>query len=261
MPASPSEKTPPGFDPKKGEREYFARIGEAGRSHSARKPFSDEHCADYLIKTGTLLMLMPPVPARVVEFGCGTGWLSLILAERGYEVVGVDIAPEAITIAEQLRDERGLKNATFQLGDYEEIHIAPPADCVIFHDALHHAESEAAAMRTAFAALKPGGMAICFEPGRGHADRPGSIHAVKEYGVHEKDMPPAVIIEHARAAGFTRHVALPWPKRHMRAIYRDSYSHALSNRGLLGHKLMGFWRVICGFFHVRKQGVVLLWRD
>ena len=248
-------------DPKLGEREYFARIGEAGRRHAARKPFSDDCCADYLIKTGAYLLLMPPAPARVVEFGCGTGWLSLILAERGYDVTGVDISPDAIAIAEQLRVEREIPNTRFQVADYEEVRIDPPADCVIFHDALHHAESEAAALRAAYAALKPGGMAICMEPGVGHSQMPSSIHAVKSWGVHEKDMPPRHIIKHARAAGFTRHVFLAWPLRHMRAIYRHTYAKSTSVSELRGRKLMGYWRVFLSFLHARKQGVVLLWRD
>lgn len=248
-------------DPKQGEREYFARIGELGRSHAARKPFSDDNCADYLIKTGAYLLLMPPPPARVVEFGCGTGWLSLIFAERGYEVVGVDISPEAIAIAGKLRDERRLEGASFRVGDYEDVRIDPPADCVIFHDALHHAESESAALRAAYAALKPGGFAICMEPGEGHSGMPGSIHAVQSYGVHEKDMPPWHIVRHARAAGFTRHVVLPWPLRHMRSVFRFSYGQARDNGELRGRKFMGLWRMIRGFFHARKQGVVLLWKE
>lgn len=256
---SPENAAAP-FDPKQGEREYFARIGEAGRTHAARKPFSDDNCADYLIKTGAFLLLMPPAPARVVEFGCGTGWLSLIFAERGYDVTGIDIAPEAIAIAEKLRDERGLR-ATFRVSDYENARVDPPADCVIFHDALHHAESESDALRAAYAALRPGGMVICMEPGEGHSVAATSVHAVQEYGVHEKDMPPEHIIRHARAAGFTRHVVLPWPLRHNRAIYRHSYALAPSNSDLRGRRLMGFWRAIRGFFHARKQGVVVLWRD
>jgi SAM-dependent methyltransferase len=154
-------------DPKQGEREYFTRIGDAGRLHAMRKPFGDEHCTRHVINISVLFSLLPPPPGRIVEFGCGTGWLSLILAERGYKVVGIDIAPEAIAIAEQLRKERQILHASFRVADYEAVTIDPPADYVIFHDALHHAESEDAALRAAYAALKPGGMTICIEPGDG----------------------------------------------------------------------------------------------
>ncbi|MFC7070229.1 class I SAM-dependent methyltransferase [Halobaculum lipolyticum] len=38
---------------------------------------------------------------RVVEVGCGTGELSLFLARRGHEVLGVDVAPSAIRQARE----------------------------------------------------------------------------------------------------------------------------------------------------------------
>lgn len=247
-------------DPKQGEREYFARIGEAGRRHAAGKPFSDDNCTHYLINISVFLSLMRPPPARIVEFGCGTGWLSLIFAGQGYDVVGVDISPDAIVIAEQLRAEKQAANASFQVGDYEEVRIDPPADFVIFHDALHHAEDEDAALRAAYAALKPGGMVICVEPGEGHSQSSTSIRAVQEFGVHEKDMPPRKIIYHARKAGFSRHLVLPWPWDHMRHVYRTAYSKAVSDGDLRGRRFLGLLRTLRNLFLTRKQGVVLLWK-
>lgn len=43
-----------------------------------------------------LRSLLPPVPARVADLGCGTGTLSLLLATDGYAVDGVDFAPEMV---------------------------------------------------------------------------------------------------------------------------------------------------------------------
>jgi SAM-dependent methyltransferase len=249
------------IDPKQGEREYFARIGEEGRRHALRKPFGDDHCLAYLANVTAIMGVMRPPPGRIVEFGCGTGWLGQMFAGAGYEVIGVDISPEAIALAEQLRDEKELSNATYRLADYESVKIDPPADYVIFHDALHHAESEVAAMRAAYAALRPGGMVICIEPGEGHSQSASSKRAVTEFGVHEKDMPPRTIIRHARAAGFTRHVVLPWPWYYLRSVYRPSYLKATSTGDLLGRKLLSFVRFVRYFFRTREQGVVLLWRD
>lgn len=256
--APPSPSTP---DPKQGEREYFARIGEEGRRHALGKPFSDEHCLEYLANVTTLMSLMRPPPGRIVEFGCGTGWLGQLFAQRGYEVIGIDISPDAIALAEQLKAERGLANATYRVADYEDVRIDPPADYVIFHDALHHAESEAAALRAAYAALKPGGMVLCVEPGEGHSRTETSRRAVAEFGVHEKDMPPRTIIRHARAAGFTRHLVLPWPWFHLRSVYRPVYSEARSPLDLVGRKFLSFVRVVRYFFRTRRQGTVVLWRD
>lgn len=40
--------------------------------------------------------LLPPAPARVADLGCGTGTLSLLLAEEGNAVDGVDLSPEML---------------------------------------------------------------------------------------------------------------------------------------------------------------------
>ncbi|PTX97733.1 class I SAM-dependent methyltransferase [Opitutus sp. ER46] len=257
----PAFSTPNLSDPKQGEREYFARIGPQGREHAMRKPFSDAHALEYLANVTAMMALLPPPPARIAEFGCGTGWLGQLFAQRGYDVIGFDISPDAIQMAEQLQQERGLANVTYVLADYEEVRVASPVQAVLFHDALHHAESEVAALRAAHAALAPGGVVLCIEPGEGHSQTPTSRQMVAEYGVHEKDMPPRTILRHARAAGFTRTQVLPWPWFHLRAVYRPSYTEARGPWDLRGRKLLSLFRLIRYFFKTRRQGLVVLWKD
>ena len=43
-----------------------------------------------------------PRPGRALDVGCGAGVLTLWLAEKGLEVNGIDILPEAITMARSL---------------------------------------------------------------------------------------------------------------------------------------------------------------
>lgn len=52
----------------------------------------------------------------VLDVGCGTGENALMLAERGLEVLGVDLAPSAIERARAKAHERGL-TAGFEVGD------------------------------------------------------------------------------------------------------------------------------------------------
>jgi predicted TPR repeat methyltransferase len=37
---------------------------------------------------------LPAAPTRVADLGCGTGTLSVLLADRGHHVDGVDFSPE-----------------------------------------------------------------------------------------------------------------------------------------------------------------------
>lgn len=45
--------------------------------------------------------LLPGAPARVADLGCGTGSLSVLLAERGYRVTAVDLSPKMVALAEE----------------------------------------------------------------------------------------------------------------------------------------------------------------
>jgi SAM-dependent methyltransferase len=51
--------------------------------------------------SGLLLPLLPAYPVRVADVGCGTGSLSLLLAEAGHQVHGLDISPEMVDKARE----------------------------------------------------------------------------------------------------------------------------------------------------------------
>ena len=55
--------------------------------------------------------------ARVLDAGCGTGTMAIELAERGADVVGVDISPSLIEIAEKRRPQRLLGSLDLRAGD------------------------------------------------------------------------------------------------------------------------------------------------
>ena len=104
---------------------------------------------------------------RLLDFGCGTGFYSLIFAKVGYEVFGFDIAPNNIAIANNLSEKYGLQNKTHftvsvaETLDYEDEYF----DAVTGINILHHVDiknSVAECMRV----LKPGGIALFHEPVR-----------------------------------------------------------------------------------------------
>lgn len=69
---------------------------------------------------------------RVLELGCGAGNLAAWLAERGFDVTGVDISPAAIAWAH----DRAIPRATFEVGDVV-LAIAGAFDLVVDSHCLH----------------------------------------------------------------------------------------------------------------------------
>ena len=79
-----------------------------------------------------------PDPRRILELGCGTGVHGIMLAERGYDVVGMDISEEMLDIA--ARRVAGLppeiaKRMRFVLGDVRGARVEGRFDAVL---ALFH---------------------------------------------------------------------------------------------------------------------------
>jgi len=80
-------------------------------------------------------------PGRALDLGCGTGTTSLYLAERGWDVTGVDFAPNAIWRARRKAARRALTGrAHFLAADVSRpdlLRDAPPCDLLIDVGCLH----------------------------------------------------------------------------------------------------------------------------
>lgn len=77
--------------------------------------------------------------ARILDAGCGTGAMSVALAERGAQVVAVDIAPELIKIAEARCPDHVRGNISFHAGDmlhqgHGHFDHAVAMDSMIYYD-------------------------------------------------------------------------------------------------------------------------------
>jgi SAM-dependent methyltransferase len=98
-------------------------------------------------------------PRTVLDVACGTGIPSLLLARRGYRVVGVDRSPEML--AEFERKAEGLPVATVR-ADITEFAIAEPADAAIsLYDSINYLLAEddlARCFGCVRRALAPGGL-------------------------------------------------------------------------------------------------------
>jgi SAM-dependent methyltransferase len=104
-------------------------------------------------------------PARILDLACGTGNLSLLLAQAGYDVLGLDIAPAMLDEARRKQaeqDPQGVWKMCFSQDDMRYFLLDTPMDAVLCHyDSLNHLSNESE-LRGVFAqvaqALRPGGL-------------------------------------------------------------------------------------------------------
>jgi SAM-dependent methyltransferase len=190
---------------KEDEIAYIERLGPLGREHALNKPWSDVDRGRYLQEIGALITLLPQPPARVLDLGAGSGWTSCLLALSGYRVTSTDIAPEMVVMQTENAARYHVQLESSIVSDFESLTFDNEFDVVIFYDCLHHSENEVAALRSAYRALKPGGICVTLEPGEGHHMAELSMSAMKHLGVTERDMPPSTIVDAARRVGFTSH--------------------------------------------------------
>lgn len=108
-----------------------------------------------------LARLLPPGPARVLDAGCGTGgFIKRLGATRpGWNVEGVDIEPQAVSLA---RERTG---AAIVQGSLTALPLPDGSfDAVSTGDVLYHIDDPREAIREMARVLRPGGVLAVNEP-------------------------------------------------------------------------------------------------
>lgn len=123
-----------------------------------KRPWADRTGAEV---DRALAMLGAQGGERVLDMACGTGRHSLELARRGHDVVGTDISPDLLAIAEADAEAESL-SASFVAADLRELDFSEEFDLVLnLNDgAIGYFETEEENHRTfevIAAALRPGG--------------------------------------------------------------------------------------------------------
>jgi SAM-dependent methyltransferase len=113
-----------------------------------------------LLNPAILSLLGDVTGKRVLDAGCGQGYLSRLLAERGAHVVGVDAAQRLVEYAKRLKAERqqGIeyhRRDLSRLGD-----VGVPFDSVVANMVLLDIADWRAAMANCVGALRGGGRFI-----------------------------------------------------------------------------------------------------
>src|SRR5690242_18535501 len=99
------------------------------------------------------------IRGRVLDAGCGTGEHTMLAAGLGLETIGIDLATNALRVAERKAHERGrqarfLRHDARRLADLDES-FDTVLDCGLFH--IFSGQDRAAYVTGLRAVLQPGG--------------------------------------------------------------------------------------------------------
>ncbi len=76
--------------------------------------------------------------SRVLDLGCGSGWLSVFLAREGFKVTGIDVADHALELGRQWAAMEDLK-IQFDVGDLGELPYPDNSfDAVVANSIIEH---------------------------------------------------------------------------------------------------------------------------
>jgi O-antigen biosynthesis protein len=105
---------------------------------------------------------------RVLEVGCATGYFTKVLRERGCDVVGIELDPEAAAVAEQWAERVVVGN--LDSSDVWDALEGEQFDAVTFGDVLEHLRDPLSVLRSAVRYLKPSGIVAISVPNIAHGD-------------------------------------------------------------------------------------------
>lgn len=157
-----------GLDYKQGAIDYPDKLAPSDRYHLYTKPFynlvhkiarwsgagldedTQRHFCDF---ANIAYALALPPGSRILDVGCGSGWLCEYFARFGYQMTGIDVSPELIRIAEErvrklpfTVDDDTKVSCAFLVHDIEQAPLPQLFDAIICYDSLHHFENERAVL-------------------------------------------------------------------------------------------------------------------
>lgn len=102
-------------------------------------------------------------PKFIVDLACGTGGVTNVLAERGYQVVGVDLSEDMLFVAREKARKSGLR-VSYVCQDMAELTLHRPVDAILcmcdgFNYILYEKKLKQTMLRIA-RYLKPGGILV-----------------------------------------------------------------------------------------------------
>jgi SAM-dependent methyltransferase len=193
-----------GIDYKRGAQEYAGALDPELSYYLRTKPFCNLHkpikfsgdgmdpeTARHFYDFANLAVALAlRADAKILDVGCGPGWVTEYFARLGYNMTGIDISEGLIAVARerlerlsyQVDQETPLK-CRYLTHDIEAAPLREKFDAIICYDALHHFDDEQTVFQNLAAMLDTGGVLFILE---GHKPPAGSATESELRGFMEK---------------------------------------------------------------------------
>lgn len=150
-------------------------------------------------------------PQKILELGCGGGWMAETLAVMGFQVVATTINPRDIEAAQKRVAGLAAREIPARLefrttameSAADVVGADAPFDAVFVYEALHHSYDWREALASAQQCLRAGGWLFVM-------NEPALVHTLVAYRVarlsrtHEIGFRPGQVVRHLRQTGFDR---------------------------------------------------------
>ena len=231
---------------------HFASPGRVGFLDRARVHLAWRFDFGVEITPDLVHRLLGERASAICDIGCGAGALSLGLAERGHEVIGVDVDPEAVRTAQAA-------GVGAHLGSVEQL---PPAvaerqfDLIVMSHVLEHVLHPSHAVAQVAARLRPGGRFICVVPNNDSValrytgiawdslDVPRHLNFFVPANLRTICEQAGLEVRRLMFAGYCRHYANEWINTERRTYDAIARIAPASTSGLRKNSKARAWRML-----------------
>ncbi|HEY4110057.1 class I SAM-dependent methyltransferase [Puia sp.] len=127
--------------------------------------YDDKHNFVFKFGEDVVQLLAPQQGERILDLGCGTGYLTNLIAQAGARVIGIDHSASMIG-----RAAAAYPDLDFRVLSATSFHFDTPFDAVFSNATLHWVLDKEQAIDNIYKALRPGGRFILEMGGKGNVE-------------------------------------------------------------------------------------------
>lgn len=187
--------------------QWFARMPNV--DHLIKKPFGNpRECVETFQQLGRLFAGLRLAPGMtVLDFGCGTCWMSEFLNKMGMHVVALDVSQTALDIGREMlaMDRRINPELSIRLMKYDSHRIPledASVDRVLCFGAFHHVPNKIEVMREIHRVMKPDSIFGLGDAGIDYDTIPQSVFERETWGVLEDNLHLEELQQIGKSVGF-----------------------------------------------------------